>query len=146
MNANKTILIVDDEWNMRHLLSLYLRSEGFRLAEATNGKEAFALLAHSQEQYDLVILDIMMPEQDGFEVCQTVREHSDIPILMLSARKELEDRVEGLNLGADDFLTKPFESEELIARVNALLRRAAGHKVKKRRDELTARRWTQYLL
>ncbi len=80
----------------------------------------------SKDAFDLLVLDIMMPNQDGFEVCKVIREHSDIPILMLSARKELQDRVDGLNLGADDYLTKPFEPEELLARIHALLRRASN--------------------
>ncbi|MCM3715470.1 response regulator transcription factor [Alkalihalobacillus oceani] len=124
MNSDKTILIVDDEWNMRNLLTIYLQAEGFRTVEASDGQEALATLADQKDQTDLVILDIMMPLQDGFEICQRIREYSNIPILMLSARKELHDRVEGLNRGADDYLTKPFESEELIARIHALLRRA----------------------
>ncbi|MCM3763058.1 response regulator transcription factor [Alkalihalobacillus oceani] len=118
------ILIVDDELRMRELLSFYLEKAGFRVSEAATGQEALTKIAGDRDSYELVILDIMMPDQDGFEVCQAVREYSEVPILMLSARTEVQDRIEGLNLGADDYLTKPFEVEELLARVHALLRRA----------------------
>jgi DNA-binding response OmpR family regulator len=134
MIENKTILIVDDEFQMRTLLSIYLKDEGFELSEASTGKEAITKIQNSPEQYDLIILDIMMPDLDGFEVCKIVREYSTIPILMLSARKALDDRVDGLNLGADDYLTKPFEPEELIARVKALLRRVTT--IEAKQDEV----------
>lgn len=126
MNGDKNILIVDDEWNMRNLLSIYLKGDGFQVSEASTGQEAIVKMSNPQAEFDLVILDIMMPDQDGFEVCKKIRKHSNIPILMVSARKELQDRVDGLNLGADDYLTKPFEPEELVARVNALLRRTTN--------------------
>lgn len=126
MKVDRTILVVDDEWNMRNLLSIYLKGDGFAVSEASTGQEAIAKIIDSNDDYDFIILDIMMPNQDGFEVCKVIREHSDIPILMLSARKELQDRVEGLNLGADDYLTKPFEPEELLARIHALLRRTTN--------------------
>ncbi len=117
-----SILIVDDEWKMRNLLKVYLQAEGWRLCEAESGNEA--LQRFQQESFDLVILDIMMPGLDGWEVCKSIREKSHVPILLLTAINETKDKVHGLNLGADDYLTKPFDKEEFIARVKALLRRS----------------------
>lgn len=119
------ILVVDDEWNMRNLLKIYLSSENYQIDEATNGMEAIDLVC--THRYDLVILDIMMPEIDGWQVCKSIREFKDIPILMLTARDDVKDRVKGLNLGADDYLVKPFAPEELVARVKALIRRNKIH-------------------
>jgi len=116
------LLIVDDEWNMRNLLRIYLQKEGFAVQEAANAGEALGLLKLSR--YDLLLLDVMMPDIDGWEVCRRVREFADLPILMLTARTSTQDKVQGLTLGADDYLTKPFEPEELVARVHSLLRRA----------------------
>src|SRR5690625_3304587 len=122
MNNNKyRILTVDDEWNMRNLLRVHLTKQGFNVVEAQNGVEALKIL--EQQSIDLIILDVMMPDMDGFELCNLIRKSMIIPILMLTARTEIDDKVEGLNVGADDYLTKPFVPEELIARVNALLRR-----------------------
>jgi two-component system response regulator ResD len=116
------ILVVDDEWNMRNLLRIYLTKNGFDVFEAKNGLEAVEMV--EKDNFDLMILDLMMPDMDGWEVCANIRQSSRIPILMLTARTETKDKIQGLNLGADDYLTKPFEPEELIARVYALLRRA----------------------
>jgi two-component system response regulator ResD len=116
-----TILVVDDEARMRELVRVYLQREGFRVVEASDGHEALDKL--SQENVVLVILDLMMPEMDGWEFCRRVRQTSDVPILMLTARGDVSERVLGLNLGADDYLTKPFEPMELVARVQARLRR-----------------------
>ncbi|MFZ3576697.1 response regulator transcription factor [Virgibacillus sp. DJP39] len=121
---NKSILIVDDEWNMRNLVKIYLSKENFSIDEARDGNEALEM-SH-QNSYDLIILDIMLPDIDGWEVCSTIRETKQLPILMLSARDDIKDRVHGLNLGADDYLIKPFAPEELVARVHALLRRHKG--------------------
>lgn len=115
------ILVVDDEWNMRNLLRLYLEKNGFQVTEAKSGTEALAFI---DQPFDLIILDIMMPDQTGWEVCSAVREVRQTPILMLTARTETKDKVHGLNIGADDYLTKPFDPDELIARVQALLRRS----------------------
>ncbi|ADC52058.1 response regulator receiver protein (plasmid) [Alkalihalophilus pseudofirmus OF4] len=117
------ILIVDDEWNMRNLIRIHLSKQGYNIVEAVNGKEALKeMKCHS---FQLIILDVMMPEMDGWEVCEEIRkENLALPILMLTARTETTDKVKGLDIGADDYLTKPFKPEELIARVNALLRRA----------------------
>ncbi|GAX91656.1 response regulator transcription factor [Effusibacillus lacus] len=116
------LLVVDDEWNMRNLLRIYLTKNGFEVTEARNGREALDLIENYR--FDLLILDIMMPDMDGWEVCERIRETNLTPILMVTARTETKDKVYGLNLGADDYLIKPFDPEELIARVFALIRRA----------------------
>lgn len=116
------ILVVDDDDRIRELLTRFLRERGLRVSAAPDGESALALL--SQMRFDLVILDVMMPGVDGFKVTETVRESSDTPILLLTARGEPEDRIKGLSLGADDYLAKPFEPEELVLRVEAILRRA----------------------
>ncbi|RLQ92795.1 response regulator transcription factor [Planomicrobium sp. Y74] len=115
------ILIVDDEFNMRNLVKIYLSKEHFEVDEARGGHEAIQMAR--QNSYDLLILDIMLPDIDGWEVCSAVRQTKQMPILMLTARNDVQDRVRGLNLGADDYLVKPFAPEELVARINALLRR-----------------------
>ncbi|GED32430.1 MULTISPECIES: response regulator transcription factor [Brevibacillus] len=117
------VLVVDDEWNMRNLLRIYLAKNGFDVTEATNGYEALTLF--NERSFDLIILDLMMPDVDGWEVCAKIREKKDTPIIMLTARNETKDKVKGLQIGADDYLVKPFEPEELIARVFALLRRVS---------------------
>lgn len=119
--SKSSILVVDDEWNMRNLIKIYLKNNGFEVRETGNGDDAVNLVR--QEPFDLVILDIMMPGTDGWQVCQAIREFSHIPILMLTARSDTKEKVKGLNLGADDYLAKPFEPEELVARVSALIRR-----------------------
>lgn len=116
------VLVVDDEWNMRNLLRIYLQKNGFEVTEARNGSEALSFAA--SRMFDIIILDIMMPDTDGWEVCNKIRATNQVPILMLTARTETKDKVRGLNVGADDYLVKPFEPEELIARVFALLRRS----------------------
>lgn len=121
----KTILIVDDERNMRDLIKIYLQRQGWAVIEASSGLEALDII--SRETIHLVILDIMMPELNGWQVCERIRETSNIPILLLTARNTTKDKIHGLNLGADDYLTKPFEMEELVARVQAILRRASAH-------------------
>ncbi|AMA73398.1 MULTISPECIES: response regulator transcription factor [Aneurinibacillus] len=122
MKEEKVILIVDDEQPMRRLLSLYLRQSGYATHEVSSGEEALA--AVRSNRYGLILLDIMMPGMSGWEVCESVREISNVPVIMLTARDETRDKVKGLGLGADDYITKPFEKEELLARVQALLRRS----------------------
>lgn len=117
------ILIVDDEAQMRNLLRIYLKKKGYVISEANSGVAALDMLKNNK--YDLVILDVMMPEIDGFAVCERIRNDYQLPILMLTARVDIKDKVLGLTIGADDYLTKPFDSEELLARVYALLRRSA---------------------
>lgn len=120
--AKIQVLVVDDEWNMRNLLRIYLMKEGFEVKEASSGYEALSMM--KQHSFDLLILDVMMPGMDGWQVCKAVRETETMPILMLTARSETKDKVHGLGLGADDYVTKPFEPEELLARVFSLLRRS----------------------
>ena len=116
------ILVVDDEKEIRNLIEIYLKNEGYTVLKAGNGEEALEVLA--KEEVQLMILDIMMPKMDGMEVCRRVREHLNIPILMLSAKSEDMDKIAGIMTGADDYLTKPFNPLELSVRVKALLRRA----------------------
>jgi len=118
-----TILVVEDEASITRLVRLYLEQSGFRVVAATDGRAALVL--HEREHPALVILDLMLPELDGWEVCRRIRATSHTPILMLTARQTEEDRVAGLDLGADDYVTKPFSPRELVSRVRAILRRAA---------------------
>ncbi|HEX9056304.1 MAG TPA: response regulator transcription factor [Ktedonobacterales bacterium] len=122
MPAARHILVAEDEAPLRDFIGRNLRARGFEVMEASNGLEALALW--EREQPHLLILDIMMPRLDGLEVCARVRERSTVPIIMLTALDSESDRVAALDLGADDYLTKPFGVEELLARVRAVLRRA----------------------
>ncbi|CQR72004.1 Transcriptional regulatory protein SrrA [Sporomusa ovata DSM 2662] len=122
--TGKTVLLVDDEQAIRELLALYLNKEGFTVHEAADGAEA--LIKNQEYKPDIIILDIMMPVLDGLEVCRQIRKFSNIPIIMLTSRAEDEDRIMGLELGADDYVTKPFNSREVVARVKAVLRRLAA--------------------
>lgn len=119
---NNKILIVDDESNIVELIRLYLEKEGFSTVSARDGSDALAKF--KSEAPDLIILDIMIPEPDGWQVCREIRRSSNVPIIMLTAKSETFDKVLGLELGADDYLTKPFEAKELVARVKAVLRRS----------------------
>jgi len=121
-DARERVLVVDDEPNIRETVAINLRREGLDVVFAGDGEEAVETARELKP--DLVVLDIMMPGMDGFEVCRTLREESTVPILLLSARGEEIDRIFGLELGADDFLVKPFAMRELVARVRAMLRRA----------------------
>src|SRR5947209_18905762 len=118
---SQKILIIEDEEGIVHLLKLYLKDAGFNVVVASDGADGLAL--HARERPDLVILDIMLPALDGFEVCRRIRAWSKTPILMLTARIDEDDRIAGLDLGADDYLTKPFSPRELVSRVRAILRR-----------------------
>ncbi len=121
MSSRGDLLIVDDDPKITSLLRRALSAEGYEVRTAANGSEGLARVR--ERQPDLVVLDLLMPGIDGLEVCQRLREESDIPILILTAMDETQDRVRGLDSGADDYLVKPFELEELLARVRALLRR-----------------------
>ena len=124
MAKGKQILIVDDDQEIRELLQEYLVRAGFDVLVAANGTDMYQ---HLQNEYpDLIILDIMMPGDDGFQLCQQVRRNSQIPIIMLTAASDEADRVIGLELGADDYIAKPFSPRELMARIKALLRRAGN--------------------
>jgi two-component system, OmpR family, phosphate regulon response regulator OmpR len=117
------LLVVDDDERLRQLLQKYLSGNGFRVSVAANAADARALM--KSMAFDLLILDVMMPGESGFEFAEKVRASSSVPILMLTARGESEDRIAGLERGADDYLTKPFEPRELVLRVGSLLRRTA---------------------
>jgi len=119
--ANKTILVVDDEERMLRFIRLNLEHDGFQVIEAVKGHEALDKMRTGMP--DLILLDVMLPDLDGFEVLKMVREISNIPIIMLTAKGEEDDRVKGLELGADDYVTKPFSPRELVSRVKAVLRR-----------------------
>ena len=115
------ILVADDDLNICELLRLYLEKEGFEVVMAHDGEEAVAKF--ESEKPSLILLDIMMPKLDGWQVCRQIRQKSDCPIIMLTAKGETEDKVSGLEMGADDYIVKPFEVKELLARVHAVLRR-----------------------
>ena len=117
-----TILVADDDGHIREVLRFALESAGHRVVECVDGAEALA--AFSSHPVDVLVLDIVMPEKDGLDVCRAVRAHSDVPIVFLSSRDDEIDRVIGLEIGADDYVTKPFSPRELVARVKAILRRS----------------------
>lgn len=121
---NHHILIVDDEEDMRNLLQMYLENASFTCSQVSNGYDAFQCIQGNS--IDLILLDIMMPEMDGFEVCERIRMDSNIPIIFLSAKGEEWDKVKGLQLGADDYIVKPFNPGELTARIQAVLRRTGN--------------------
>jgi len=124
---SKTILIVDDEERLVSLVEAYLTQEGYRVLTASNGRQALEVTL--EEQPDLIVLDVMMPEMDGLEFMRHYRQRHDTPIILLTARVESDDKVIGLELGADDYVTKPFRPRELLARIRAVLRRASGEGV-----------------
>ena len=120
--SQRHILLVDDEASIRRFVGAGLRAEGFEVTEAVNGEEA--IQAVEERSPDMVLLDIRMPKVDGFEVCRRVREWSHVPIIMLTAMADPMDKVKCLNLGADDYLVKPFGINELMARIKAVLQRS----------------------
>ena len=123
-DSSSTILLVDDEDSIQALLTYPLERDGYRVVQARDGDEALQRFA--EEPIDLVVLDIMLPKVDGLEVCRRLRSESTVPIIMLTARDDELDKVLGLELGADDYITKPFSIREFRSRVRALLRRAAN--------------------
>ena len=127
------ILIVDDDTNISELISLYLNKECFETRCEENGEDA--LKAFSEFHPDLILLDLMLPGMDGYQVCREIRRHSQTPIIMLSAKGEVFDKVLGLELGADDYIIKPFDSKELVARVKAVLRRNFVEKPEEPKEE-----------
>jgi len=137
--APEHLLIVDDDADIRQLLREYLQENGYRVTAAANGKEMRAAMAAGQP--DLIILDVMMPGEDGISLCRAVRAHSEVPIIMLTARGDETDRVVGLEVGADDYVPKPFSPRELLARVKSVLRRAKALPPNLRREEL---RWFRF--
>ena len=122
---NKRILIVDDDKNICELLRLYLEREGYETKIAYDGEAAFALF--EEWEPELLLLDVMMPKQDGLETCRKIRTTSAVPIIMLTAKGETFDKVLGLELGADDYIVKPFDTKEVVARIKAVLRRSAAN-------------------
>ena len=127
-----TILIVDDEKEIRDLVDIYLKSDGYNTIQACDGLEAISIIA--KNDVDLIILDVMMPNLNGIETCLKIREMKEMPIIMLSAKSEDIDKILGLNMGADDYLTKPFNPLELVARVKSQLRRF--YKFSKKHDSI----------
>jgi DNA-binding response OmpR family regulator len=121
---NKKVLIVDDDTNICELLRLYLEKDGFDTVIANDGESA--IVKFNLEEPDMVLLDIMLPKLDGWQVCRTIRKNSAVPIIMLTAKGETFDKILGLDLGADDYVTKPFDSKEVVARVRAVLRRSSA--------------------
>jgi DNA-binding response OmpR family regulator len=121
MFMNRRVLIVDDDTKIVDIVQLYLKRDGYKVSVAYNGRDA--IKAARETRPDLIVLDLMLPGIDGLEVCKTLREESDVPIIMLTAKTTEDDRLVGLNLGADDYVTKPFSPRELAARVRAVLRR-----------------------
>jgi DNA-binding response OmpR family regulator len=117
----RKILVVEDEWKIARFLQMELEHEGFQTAIETNGRRAFDRIM--QEDFDLILLDLMLPEMDGVEVCRRVRELSEVPIIMVTARDDIEAKVTGLDSGANDYLTKPFAIPELFARIRAAFRK-----------------------
>jgi len=126
MMTAKRVLVVDDDVKTVELVKLYLNRDGYKVITAYDGVEALRLARESHP--DLIVLDLMLPGMDGLEVCRTIREESDVPIIMLTARTTDQDKLTGLSLGADDYVTKPFSPRELAARVRAVLRRIPGER------------------
>ena len=128
------ILIVDDDENICELLNLYLKKDGFDTSIANNGRQAVELA----EKYnpDLILLDIMLPELDGWQVCREIRKKSEVPIIMLTAKGETFDKILGLELGADDYVTKPFDTKEVVARIKAVLRRSNDNEKTDKKEEV----------
>ena len=118
---DETILLVDDDAALLEVTSIVLASEGYKVLTAEDGTEALRVVG--RERLDLVVLDVMLPRVSGFEVLQKIREQSDVPVVMLTAKSQSVDKVVGLELGADDYITKPFDTKELLARIKAILRR-----------------------
>lgn len=126
------ILIVDDDLNICELLKLYLQKDGFSTIVVNDGEAAVA--AAEKENPDLILLDIMLPKMDGWQVCREIRKTSSVPIIMLTAKSETFDKVLGLELGADDYVSKPFDTKEVVARVKAVLRRSAPDETSKQKE------------
>lgn len=124
MNGKK-ILVVEDEKKIAEIVKAYLEKEDFRVTHAETGEKALSLL---KEGFALIILDLMLPDMAGEDICQAIRKDFDVPIIMLTAKSDEDDRIKGLGIGADDYVVKPFSPRELVARVKALLRRAKGPK------------------
>src|SRR3989338_10586452 len=138
MPDSATILLVDDEDSIQKLLTYPLERDGFRVIQARDGDEALRRFEEEDARIDLVVLDVMLPKLDGLEVCKRLRARSTVPIIMLTARDDELDKVLGLELGADDYITKPFSIREFRSRVRALLRRAAAPRPELREEDALA--------
>ncbi len=128
------ILIVDDEEMIRKLIRKYAEFEGHEVVEACDGLDAVTKFRHND--FDLIVMDIMMPELDGFSACREIRKTSNVPIIMLSARGEEYDKINGFEIGIDDYVVKPFSPKELLLRINAILKRTATEKVEEKKNEI----------
>ena len=144
MTTQEHVLIVDDDAEIRNLLREYFQENGYRVTGAADGKSLWAAMKATQP--DLIILDVMLPGEDGISLCRALRARSDVPIIMLTARGEDTDRIVGLEVGADDYLPKPFNPRELLARVKSVLRRAKSLPANLRRDEVRAFRFAGWTL
>jgi DNA-binding response OmpR family regulator len=133
MSAKQTVLIVDDEVNICELIRLYVEKEGYHAAIANDGQDAID--KSKSLSPDIILLDIMLPVKDGWQVCREIRATSNVPIIMLTAKGETFDKVLGLELGADDYMVKPFEPKELVARIKAVLRRAENQNAAEKEEE-----------
>ncbi|MBQ1913893.1 MAG: response regulator transcription factor [Selenomonadaceae bacterium] len=136
------VFIVEDEPRIARFLQIELEHEGFKAETEANGRRAFERIV--QENHDIVLLDVMLPDMDGMEICRRVREVSSIPIIMLTARDEIEDKVNGLDIGADDYMTKPFAIQELLARIRAALRKHAPRDTAVGEEKLVVRNLVLY--
>lgn len=132
--SKEKILVVDDDVNICELLRLYIERDDYQVVIANDGEQAVELF--NREQHDLVLLDIMLPKMDGWQVCKEIRKTSNRPIIMLTAKGELFDKILGLELGADDYIIKPFEAKEVIARIHAVLRRTSTSEEKEKVKEI----------
>lgn len=134
--AKETILIVDDEKEIRNLIEIYLKNEGYNVLHAEHGEAALRII--KQTDVDLIVLDVMMPQLDGIETCMKLREEKTMPIIMLSAKSQDIDKITGLSIGADDYVTKPFNPLEIVARVKSQLRRyyKLNHQSEKKANEI----------
>lgn len=149
MGREQRVLVVDDDVNVRDVVRRYLEHAGYRVALAGTGEQALRLAEESDP--DLVVLDLMLPGMDGFEVCRRLRQRGQVPVVMLTARGEEDDRIAGLQLGADDYVAKPFSPRELVLRVTSVLRRSSAEPVAAREElvdgdlviDVTARRATR---
>ena len=141
---NYRVLIVEDERRIARFLQMELEHEGMNTAIEDNGRRAYERIV--QENYDLVLLDVMLPDMDGFTICRKVRELSQVPIIMLTAKDDIDDKVQGLDIGADDYITKPFATPELLARMRVVLRRQESQREAKGVQEeiLSVKNLTMY--
>lgn len=141
---NYRVLIVEDERRIARFLQMELEHEGMSTAIEDNGRRAYERIM--QENYDLILLDVMLPDMDGFSICRKVRELSQVPIIMLTAKDDIEDKVQGLDIGADDYITKPFATPELLARMRVVLRRQESQRETREAQEeiLSVKNLTMY--